>query len=197
MRPDLEFIASLIREGARVLDLGCGNGELLKHLANAKSVTGYGVEHDSEAIAACLANAVNVIEHDLNEGLERFPNDSFDMVVMTETLQATEEPHSLLRELLRIGEECIVSFPNFAHWSCRVHLFSRGTMPVSRHLPHEWYNTPNIHLCTLNDFDALCDSLHLRVIDRFVVDANYQTRPLCTWFPNLFGATAFYRLGRA
>ena len=196
MRSDLEFIASLIRDRARVLDLGCGKGELLKHLAEEKSVTGYGVEHDPDAIASCLVNGVNVIEHDLNEGLGRFPDNSFDMVVMTETLQATEEPHKLLRELLRIGEECIVTFPNFAHWSCRMHLFSRGKMPISSHLPHQWYNTPNIHLCTLNDFDDLCTSLELRIIDRFVVDAKYQTRRLCSWLPNLFGATAFYRLGR-
>ena len=197
MRPDLEFISSLIKPEARVLDLGCGQGELLSYLAREKSVTGYGVEHDVAAIVACLAKGVNVIEHDLNHGLERFSDNSFDMVVMTETLQATQEPHKLLRELLRIGEECIVTFPNFAHWSCRLHLFSRGVMPVSDHLPHQWFNTPNIHLCTVNDFDNLCHSLKLRIIDRFVVNAQYETRLLCSWMPNVFGATAFYRLGRS
>lgn len=196
MRPDLEFIASLIHEGARVLDLGCGQGELLSHLAVAKKVTGYGVEHDPTEISACLARGVNVIEHDLNEGLERFTDNSFDMVVMTETLQATKEPQKLVKELLRIGEECIVTFPNFAHWACRLHLLSQGTMPVAKHLPHQWFDTPNIHLCTVHDFDTLCDSLSLKVIDRFVVDAQYRSRSLCSWLPNLFGATAVYRLGR-
>ncbi|MCY4655330.1 MAG: methionine biosynthesis protein MetW [Gammaproteobacteria bacterium] len=196
MRSDLEFIASLVHAKSRVLDLGCGDGALLSYLAREKSVTGYGVDDDSSAIATCLAKGVNVIEHDLNEGLSRFPDDSFDMVLMTETLQATLEPHKLVRELLRIGQECIVTFPNFAHWSCRIHMLSRGTMPVSTHLPHQWYNTPNIHLCTVKDFDELCASLDLRVIDRFVVDNDYQSGRICTWWPNLFGATAFYRLGR-
>jgi len=196
MRSDLEFIASLVHPKSRVLDLGCGDGALLSYLAREKSVTGYGVDDDSSAIATCLAKGVNVIEHDLNEGLSRFPDDSFDMVLMTETLQATLEPHKLVRELLRIGQECIVTFPNFAHWSCRIHMLSRGTMPVSTHLPHQWYNTPNIHLCTVKDFDELCASLDLRVIDRFVVDNDYQSGRICTWWPNLFGATAFYRLGR-
>ena len=196
MRPDLAFIATLINERARVLDLGCGEGDLLSFLSKEKSVTGYGVDAHPQAISACLTKGVNVIEHDLNEGLARFPDDSFDMVVMTETLQATLEPHNLVRELLRIGQECIVTFPNFAHWSCRLHLLSRGTMPVSTHLPHEWYNTPNIHLCTFNDFDQLCADLKLRIIDRFVVDTDYQTSKLAKWMPNFFGATAFYRLGR-
>jgi len=196
MRSDLEFIASLVHAKSRVLDLGCGDGALLSYLAREKSVTGYGVDDDSSAIATCLAKGVNVIEHDLNEGLSRFPDDSFDMVLMTETLQATLEPHKLVRELLRIGQECIVTFPNFARWSCRIHMLSRGTMPVSTHLPHQWYNTPNIHLCTVKDFDELCASLDLRVIDRFVVDNDYQSGRICTWWPNLFGATAFYRLGR-
>lgn len=196
MRPDLEITATLINDGARVLDLGCGSGDLLAHLVVAKDVRGYGVENDHDEITACVAQGVNVIEHDLNDGLGRFPDDSFDMVVMTETLQAVESPHELLDDMLRVGEECIVTFPNFGHWQCRLQLLSRGRMPVAKHLPHNWFDTPNIHLCTFLDFEQLCRVKGLRVIERFVVDREYQNRMLINRFPNMFGTTAFYRLGR-
>ena len=137
MRKDLEIIAALIKPGARVLDLGCGDGELLHHLAREKGVNGYGVEKDAAAISACIAAGVNVIEHDLDDGLARFPDSIFDMVVMTETLQAVAEPSRLLDELLRIGDECVVTFPNFGHWRCRAQLATKGRMPVARHLPHD------------------------------------------------------------
>jgi methionine biosynthesis protein MetW len=115
---------------------------------------------------------------------------------MTETLQAVRAPSLLIDEMLRIGTECIVTFPNFAHWRCRVYLASKGRMPVSQHLPHQWYNTPNIHLCTFADFEELCREKNLEIIDRFVVDSDYQSAPLMHRLPNLFGAIAVYRLGR-
>ena len=194
MRPDLEIIAGLINPGARVLDLGCGNGELLAHLASAKGVNGYGIENDPDAITACVGAGVNVIDHDLDEGLDRFPDSSFDMVVMTETLQAVAEPRALLRDMLRVGEECVVTFPNFGHWRCRLQLAMSGRMPVAKHLPHAWFDTPNIHLCTFRDFEELVTDMGQPIISRFVVDDRHQ--PSFGRLPNLFGTTAFYRLGR-
>lgn len=195
MRPDLAIIAGLINDGARVLDLGCGYGELLAHLARDKGVNGYGIENDPDAITACVSAGVNVIDHDLDHGLDRFPDSSFDMVVMTETLQAVAEPRMLLHDMLRVGEECIVTFPNFGHWRCRLQLAMNGRMPVAKHLPHAWFTTPNIHLCTFRDFEELVTDMGLPIISRFVVDARHK--PSMGWLPNLFGTTAFYRLGRA
>ena len=197
MRPDLDIIAALINPGARVLDLGCGGGELLHHLAREKGVNGYGVEKDPAQISACVRAGVNVIEHDLDAGLDRFPDSSFDMVVMTETLQAVAAPGDLIDEMLRIGEECVVTFPNFGHWRCRLQLATQGRMPVARHLPHQWHDTPNIHLCTFRDFERLVTDKGLPMIERFVVDGHYQVRRGISRFANLIGTIAFYRLGRA
>ena len=140
---------------------------------------------------------MNVIEHDLDEGLDRFPKDSFDMVLLTETLQAIQAPHKLLHQMLDIGIECIVTFPNFGHWACRLQLVSQGKMPIAKHLPHNWFDTPNIHLCTFLDFEELCSNDGIRIIERFVADRDYNDGPLIKRWPNLFGKTAFYRLGRA
>jgi methionine biosynthesis protein MetW len=196
MRADLRIISELVRPGARVLDLGCGTGDLLAWLQVNKSVNGYGLEIDPAKITICLEKGVNVIEQDLDEGLANFPSDSFDMVVMTETLQSVREPDLMLDEMLRIGHECVVTFPNFGHWRCRAQILFRGRMPVARHIPHTWYNTPNIHLCTFDDFEQLCRDKSLRIIQRFVVDARHVNRPMINRFPNFFGTYAFYRLGR-
>ena len=197
MRRDLTIIAGLINTGARVLDLGCGDGALLRYLADRKGVNGYGIEKGAAEIGACVRAGVNVIEHDLDRGLARFPDDSFDMVVMTETLQAVAEPARLIDEMLRIGEECIVTFPNFGHWRCRLQLATAGRMPVAKHLPHQWYDTPNIHLCTFRDFERLVNDKALPIIQRFVVDGEHEVQGYINRFPNLFGTLAFYRLGRA
>ena len=196
MRPDLAIIADLVNTGARVLDLGCGEGELLAHLQTAKDVNGYGLEIDPHNITTCLGKGVNVVEQDLDEGLGNFADDSFDMVVMTETLQSVKAPDHMIDEMLRIGTECVVTFPNFGHWRCRAYLATQGRMPIAEHLPHAWYNTPNIHLCTFKDFERMCNEKRLPIIERFVVNERHLSRPLANRFPNVFGHIAFYRLGR-
>ena len=197
MRGDLELIATLINPGARVLDLGCGEGELLDHLLCNKQVNGYGLDKDAENIRICVGKGVNVIEQDLDEGLANFTENSFDMVVMTDALQAVKEPRELVRDMLRIGEECIVTFPNFAHWRCRAQLALKGVMPVSKQLPHSWYDTPNIHLCTFADFEQLCETESIKIIQRRVVNADHKEKALINWAPNFFGTYAFYRLGKS
>ena len=196
MRSDLSIIAELVRTGASVLDLGCGDGELLAHLARTRQVHGIGLEIDAAQITACLAKGVNVIEHDLNLGLKRFSDDAFEVVVMTETLQALRHPDLVLQEMLRVGRECVVTFPNFGHWRCRASLITRGRMPVSKHLPHRWYDTPNIHLCTVVDFEQLCVQLGIHIKERFVLGSDHRVHMLASLAPNLFGEVAFYRLAR-
>ena len=196
MRPDLELVANLIQPRARVLDLGCGDGELLQNLQRAKSVIGYGLDKDAENIRLCLTKGVNVVEQDLDNGLGNFQNNSFDMVIMTETIQSVHNPQRLLHEMLRVGRECVVTFPNFGHWRCRLKLAASGKMPVSLHLPHRWYDTPNIHLCTFNDFEALCADLDMPILQRRVVNQQHKERSVINLAPNLFGSYGFYHLGR-
>ena len=197
MRPDLELVAKLIQPNSRVLDLGCGAGDLLQHLQQQKSVIGYGLDKDAENIQLCLSRGVNVIEQDLDGGLGNFQDDAFDMVIMTDTIQAVHQPQLLLREMLRVGRECVVTFPNFGHWRCRLNLAATGRMPVSKHLPHRWYDTPNIHLCTFNDFEALCAELKMAILQRRVVDQRHNEHSLINLAPNLLGSYGFYHLGRA
>lgn len=196
LRQDLQVIGDLINHQASVLDLGCGEGDLLAYLQENKSVNGYGLDLDPNNIQVCVEKGVNVIEQDLDQGLSNFGNDSFDMVIMTETLQSVREPAHLLTEMLRIGEECIVTFPNFGHWRCRAQLSLQGRMPLADHIPHAWFDTPNIHLCTFKDFEALCADLKLRIIQRLVVNQQYHEHRFIQIIPNLLGSIAFYRLGR-
>lgn len=196
MRADLEIIQDWIPAGSRVLDLGCGGGELLQSLREHKAVQGYGLERDAEKIALCVERGINVIEQDLDLGLGNFPDDSFDVVVMTQAIQAVHYPDRLLRDMLRIGRTCIITFPNFGHWRCRWYLWRHGEMPVSEFLPYTWYNTPNIHFCTFRDFEALCREQQLRVLDRLAVDRDHRLRALARWWPNLLGETGIYRITR-
>lgn len=191
-----ELVQAWIRPSSRVLDLGCGDGMLLRQLIDARGVEGYGIEIDPYALTQCIANGVNVIEQDLDCGLANFPDASFDTVVMTQTLQAVHYPHLVLDEMLRIGRECIVSFPNFGHWRSRLYLATRGKMPVSKFLPYQWYDTPNIHFCTIRDFELLCAQKNIHILNRTVVDPENRTHRIAKSWPNLFGITAIYRITR-
>lgn len=196
MRPDLEIIEKLIAPQSRVLDLGCGDGALLHYLQNQKGVTGIGLEIDAPNIEECLGKGVSVIEQNLDGGLNNFQTGSFDTVLLAQTIQALSKPEQLLDDMLRIGRFGIVTFPNFGNWKSRAYLATRGRMPVSKFMPYEWYDTPNIHFCTVNDFDALCREKNIRVLKRTVVDSEHQGNWAMRAWPNLLGEIAIYHLTR-
>lgn len=188
----VEKLLPWIETGSRVLDLGCGDGALLRKLVDTKQVQGLGLEIDQLKITQCVMRGIDVIEQDLDKGLANFQTDSFDTVVMTQTLQAVHYPHHVLDEMLRVGRQCIIAFPNFGHWQCRWYLGTRGKMPVSRFMPHTWYDTPNIHFCTVDDFEALCEQKNICILARTVTDQSNQYTPLVKYWPNLFAMTAIY-----
>ncbi|HEV8500770.1 MAG TPA: methionine biosynthesis protein MetW [Casimicrobiaceae bacterium] len=191
-RADHAIIARWIAQGARVLDLGCGDGSLLGHLARARGATGYGLEIGDAGVLASIAGGVNVIQRDLEGGLAGFDDASFDCVILSQTLQAMRRIETIVDEMLRVGREAVVSFPNFGHWSHRLQIL-RGRMPVSDALPYQWFDTPNIHLCTVADFDAFLRERGCRVIERHVLAAGREV----TLAPNLLGELAIYRFRRA
>jgi methionine biosynthesis protein MetW len=163
LRRDLRLIAEMIEPGDRVLDIGCGDGALLAYLTRQKGVDGRGIELSQSGVNACVGHGLSVIQGDADRDLDAYPAGAFDVVVLSQTLQATREPRRVLEALVRIGRRVIVSFPNFGFWRIRLGLVTRGRMPMSDLLPNPWYETPNIHLCTIRDFVALCDELGVRV----------------------------------
>jgi methionine biosynthesis protein MetW len=193
LRVDLALISDWIEPGSRVLDLACGDGALLDYLQTHKNVTGYGIEIDSKYIVECIDRGVNIIQTDLDAGLSDFDANSFDYVVMTQSLQAMYFPDRLLQEMLRVGRQGIVSFPNMGHWKCRLQLALGGRMPLTRALGHGWYDTPNIHLCTLRDFEQLCELKNIHTVQRATVDYTHQSSPLINMLPNLLAEIALYR----
>lgn len=196
LRADLQIIEKWIKPGSHVLDLGCGNGELLDYLQSHKQVRGYGLEINPDNINACIAKGVNVIDKNLDHGLDNFEDRSFDTVVMTQALQAVHYPDRILEDMLRIGNEAILTFPNFGHWRCRLYLGLKGRMPVSEFMPYTWYNTPNIHFCTFKDFESLCHERSVKILDRLVVDQTHRSSKLSAMWPNLLGEVAIYRVTR-
>jgi methionine biosynthesis protein MetW len=187
---ETQIITGWVQAGARVLDLGCGDGTLLKHLWQARQAPGYGIEIDDAKVIECLRNDVNVLQMDLEDGLATFADRSFDCVILSETLQAIHRQEPLLQEMLRVGREAIVSFPNFGFWRARIQIALAGHMPVSKELPYQWYDTPNVHHCTLVDFEGLCAKLGLRILERVVLTGGEPVRAL----PNLLGSLAIYRV---
>ena len=183
-----------ISRDSKVLDLGCGDGSLLNDLRKEKSTSGLGIEIDSEKIKTCLKKGISVIEQDIDSGLENFGNQSFDYVVMSQSIQALKKPEVALEEIVRIGKECIVSIPNFANIKCRLQLFFKGQMPVSSALPHDWYSTPNLHLCSLEDFEKLCKKSNIKIVDRKLSKINGEESILMKLLPNLFSEVALYKL---
>ncbi|SOD40128.1 methionine biosynthesis protein MetW [Nitrosovibrio sp. Nv4] len=187
-RPDFAVIAAWVKPGAKVLDLGCGDGSLICFLRDARNIRGYGVEIDDTNVLACFNNGVNVIQSDLESGLQSFESGSFDYVVLSQTLQAVKNTENIVKEMLRVSKEGIVSFPNFGYWKNRLQVLS-GNMPVSEALPYQWFDTPNIHNCTLGDFEEFCSQHGARILERRVMSGNHQI----TFMPNLLGMLAFYR----
>ena len=183
-----------ISEDSKVLDLGCGDGSLLDDLKKEKSVSGLGIEIDAGKIKSCLEKGISVIEQDIDNGLENFGNQTFDFVVMSQSIQALKRPELALEEIVRVGKECIVSIPNFANIKCRLQLFFKGQMPVSNALPHDWFSTPNLHLCSLEDFEELCKKCKISIIERKPSKTNGEESFLMKLFPNLFSEVALYKL---
>ena len=192
LRADYAVIAGWIGHGARVLDLGCGDGTLLAHLRRTRGATGYGIEIAEAGLLASLRNGVDVIQSDLERGLAGFDDGAFDCVILSQTLQAMRHIEEIVAEMLRVGREAIITFPNFGHWSHRLQIL-RGRMPVSKSLPYQWYDTPNIHLCTVADFDAFLAARGLDIVDRVVLS---RARPV-NFAPNARGELAIYRFRRA
>lgn len=200
---DHQLAEKWIKPKSRVLDLGCGDGTLLLHLQKTLGVTGYGLEIDEAKINEAIGKGLNIIEQDLNDGLARFSDHSFDTVVMARALQAVKSPDQLLIDMLRVAKEGIVTFPNFAYWQNRVYLGIKGIMPMSEALPHEWYNTPNIHLCTFKDFERLCDDNDIRIIDAVAISDKPSPKlptalmnRLVKRAPNLLADVAVYRIAK-
>jgi methionine biosynthesis protein MetW len=196
MRLDLAHIQRWIEPGSRVLDLGCGNGEFLQLLQEKLQVKGLGLEIDPQDITESISRGLNIIEQDLDKGLSNFPDQSFDTVVMAHALQAVHYPDRVLDEMLRIGRQCVVTFPNFGHWRCRLYLGTHGRMPVSKSMPYSWYTTPNIHFCTVTDFEQLCREKGIRILERDMIGNTNSKSLLATTWPNLFATTAIYHITR-
>lgn len=188
-RYDFNVIESWVHQNSKVLDLGCGDGLLLNHLKDKKNITGFGIEKDKDNWLLSLKNGVDVIQMDLESGLAGFEDNSFDTVILSKTIQSMHNIQSIISEMQRVAKEIIVTFPNFGYWRNRLQII-KGGMPLSKELPYNWYNTPNIHLCTINDFDSFCTTYKISVVEKHIM----TDQQAVNFYPNLFGALALYKL---
>ncbi|MFL5161488.1 MAG: methionine biosynthesis protein MetW [Microvirga sp.] len=195
-RLDFLLVADMVEPGSRVLDIGCGDGSLLAILRDCKGVDGRGIEISREGVNACLAKGLPVIQGDADTDLADYPDDAFDYVILSQTIQATRQPRVVLEHLLRIGRRAIVSFPNFGHWRVRFDLGIRGRMPVTENMPYSWYDTPNIHFCTIRDFVGLCDAIDAKVERAIALDGAGQKIGMSMRLWNFFGQQAVFLLRR-
>ena len=191
-----QVIINWVNKDTSILDLGCGDGSILEILSLKKSVKGLGVEIDPKNIQSCIDKGINVIEQNIDEGITNFKSKSYDYVLLSETIQVLENPEQALLEITRIGKRSIVTFPNFAHWKSRLGLFFLGRMPKTNALPQEWYNTKNIHLCTIKDFESLCKKLEISIDKKTVINSNKESFLFKNIFPNFFGELIIYQVSR-
>jgi len=196
IRVDLQIIADMIEPNARVLDVGCSDGQLLEHLVTQKNVRGRGLEISPSGVNQCVARGLSVVQGDAEEDLGYYPDNAFDFVILSQTLQATHHPDQIVKDLLRLGKRAIVSFPNFGHWRVRSYLFFKGRMPVNNTLPYEWYNSPNMHFCTIKDFIFMCEDMGVTIERSIALDADGQAHRIRTnlFFANLLGEQAVFLL---
>ena len=192
----IEVIKNWIDSGSKVLDLGCGNGEILNILSKELEATVLGVEINQNDINQCIRSGLNVIQQNIDEGLNNFGDESFDMVIMSQTIQVLKQPKQALEEVTRIGSKSIVTIPNFGYWSTRLSLLFSGKMPVTGSLPNNWYNTPNIHLCTIKDFEILCEQSGINILEKRFFNSNGGESVLAKVLPNIFAATAMYKISK-
>jgi methionine biosynthesis protein MetW len=198
LRPDLAVIAEMIPPSTRVLDIGCGDGALLEYLVRVKGVDGRGLELSQQNVNQCVARGLSVVQGDADTDLSEYPSGVFDIVILSQTIQTTRKPRFVLEELLRIGKRTIVSFPNFGHWRVRLSLAARGRMPVTKTLGHAWHDTPNIHLCTIADFQALVNEVGARIERAWALHESQRTEAMrpSAWGPNLFAQGAIFLLAK-
>ena len=192
----LEVIRNWVKKDSDILDLGCGKGEILKYLSEKLNTSSLGIEIDQSNINNCIQSGLNVVQQNIDEGLDNFKDESFDTIIMSQTIQVLKEPKKALLEVTRIGRESIVTIPNFGHWSTRINLLLSGKMPVTSSLPDKWHNTPNIHLCTISDFELLCEDCGINIIEkRFFSNAGNENF-LTAFLPNIFASIAMYKISK-
>ena len=192
-RKDFDIISECIKPDSRSLDLGCGDGSLLKLLNEKRNVTGYGIDNSMEKIIKSVDNGINIINTNINENLKYFSSNKFDYVVLAQSLQVVDNPVSLIKEMLRVGNEAIISFPNMGYWKSRLYLLLKGEMPITDDLPYSWHSTPNIHLCTINDFKKMCHKNKFQIVDEVISNSkglNVTTSSMC----NLLGTSAIFKI---